>query len=132
MESRSQSWPCTGLQAANLLCADPLRRLIYLALLSNTGFKLVAEVLDRAAQGLDGTRGVGAESLTRAEVIAQLLQGFDVASLSGASLQGAQGFHAPRQAIAARGAETAGLAGKKLFHVAQQRDHVDALVDRHG
>ena len=92
MESRSQSWPCTGRQAANLLCADPLRQLIYLVLPSNTGFKLVAEVLDRAAQGLDGTRGVSAESLARAEVVAQLLQGFDVASLSGASLQGAQGF----------------------------------------
>src|SRR3989338_3147228 len=95
-------------------------------------FEFRAEILDRAAQGLDGARCVGAEGLAGAEQGAQLLQGLDVAGLALALFQGPQQLDAPGQAVAAGGAESAGLAGEELFHVAQQADHVDALVHRHG
>ncbi len=46
--------------------------------------------------------------------------------------QGHQQLDAPGQAVAARCAEAAGLAGEELLHVAQQGHHVDAVVHRHG
>src|SRR3990167_8000538 len=92
----------------------------------------MAEILDRTAQWFDSTRRMGAKGLAGTEVIAQLLKGFDVATLPLALFEGAQYFHAPRQTIAARGAKTTRFAGKKLFHIAQQADHVDAFVDGHG
>ncbi len=53
-------------------------------------------------------------------------------ALAFAIFEGHQQLDAPWQAIAARGAETAGFASEELFHVAQQRHHVDAVVHRHG
>ena len=75
---------------------------------------------------------MGAEGLAWAEEVDQLLEGLEVAGLAFAPLQGTQQLHAPRQAIAAGGAPAAGLAGEELFHVAQQGNHVDAVVHRHG
>ena len=72
------------------------------------------------------------EGTARAEEVDQAQQRLDVFGAALAFFQCAQHLHAPRQAVTAWSAPAARLAGEELFHVAQQRNHVDAVVHRHG
>ena len=72
-----------------------------------------------------------AEGFTRTEESTQLLKRLDIPRLTFATLESAQNFHAPRQAVTAGRTPAAGLSGEKLFQVAYQRHHANLMVNRH-
>ncbi len=75
---------------------------------------------------------MGAEGTAWAQEVDQPQQGLDVFGTALAVFQGAQHLHAPWQAVTARCAPAARLTGEELLHVAQQRNHADAVVHGHG
>src|SRR5690606_31608621 len=86
--------------------------------------ELLTDALDRTAQRLHRTGGVGAEGRARPERRHQARQDLRVLGTAPATLQGAKSLHAPGQSIPAGRTPAAGFPSEEFFHVAQQRGHV--------
>src|SRR5690606_12128258 len=128
LRSRRGKW--SGQRPRRLSCLDKFGGRSGSGRTVDARLKLLAEVLDRTAERLDGARGVSTEGLARPEKIDDPRQDLKVLGSAFAALQRAQGLDAPGQAVAAGSTPAAGLPREELLHIAQQRDHVDRVVHR--
>src|ERR1700722_5905951 len=78
--------------------------------LRDAGLELVAEILDCRLQRLHRSRCVSAKCAARAEETAELLENLDVAGPALTALERREEPYAPRQALTAGSAPSAGFA----------------------